>query len=126
MLPVYVADGGALLEALSVLAGAMRRLHYRGQLVEDPLEARRAARLGRPRLGRRLPGADAARPIACRSRDAPAGPEFPTVPLRSVYLTDYEWAAEWPTGPCNSVMHMSWVPTSGAANASNASDASLV
>src|SRR5215210_3556192 len=27
-------------------------------------------------------------------RDGPAGPDFPTLPFRSLYLTDTEWAAE--------------------------------
>ncbi len=43
-------------------------------------------------------------------RDAPAGPEFATLPFRSVYLTDNEWAAELANRTVHSVMHMSWVP----------------
>ena len=43
-------------------------------------------------------------------RDAPAGPEFDTLPFRSVYLTDKEWAAEMANRTVHSVMHLSWVP----------------
>ena len=42
-------------------------------------------------------------------RDAPAGPQFATLPFRSVYLTDNEWAAEMANRTVHSVMHMSWV-----------------
>jgi Protein of unknown function (DUF2867) len=43
-------------------------------------------------------------------RDAPAGPEFDTLPFRSVYLTHDEWAAEMGNRTVHAVMHMSWVP----------------
>ena len=43
-------------------------------------------------------------------RDAPAGPEFVTLPFRSVYLTHDEWAAEMVNRTAHAVMHMSWVP----------------
>ena len=43
-------------------------------------------------------------------RDAPAGPEFPTIPMRSLYLTDNEWAAELANRTVHSVMHIGWVP----------------
>ena len=43
-------------------------------------------------------------------RDAPAGPEFATLPFRSVYLTDNEWAAEMANRTVHSVMHLGWVP----------------
>jgi Protein of unknown function (DUF2867) len=42
-------------------------------------------------------------------RDGPAGPEFPTVPMRSLYLTDTEWAAEMANRTVHSVMHAGWV-----------------
>jgi hypothetical protein len=42
--------------------------------------------------------------------DAPAGPEFPTLPFRSLYLTDTEWAAELANQTVHSVLHMGWVP----------------
>jgi uncharacterized protein DUF2867 len=42
-------------------------------------------------------------------RDAPAGPEFDTLPFSSVYLTDNEWAAEMANRTVHGVMHMSWV-----------------
>jgi Protein of unknown function (DUF2867) len=43
-------------------------------------------------------------------RDGPAGPEFDTLPFRSVYLTHDEWAAELANRTVHAVMHMSWVP----------------
>jgi hypothetical protein len=43
-------------------------------------------------------------------RNAPAGPEFDTLPFSSVYLTDDEWAAETANRTVHGVMHMGWVP----------------
>jgi hypothetical protein len=43
-------------------------------------------------------------------RDAPAGPEFDTLPFDSVYLTNNEWAAEMANRTVHGVMHISWVP----------------
>jgi Protein of unknown function (DUF2867) len=43
-------------------------------------------------------------------RDAPPGPEFDTLPFRSVYLTDDEWAAEIANRTVHGVLHMGWVP----------------
>ncbi|HEX5908680.1 MAG TPA: DUF2867 domain-containing protein [Propionibacteriaceae bacterium] len=43
-------------------------------------------------------------------RDAPAGPEFDTLPFRSVYLTHDEWASELANRTVHAVMHLSWVP----------------
>ncbi len=43
-------------------------------------------------------------------RDAPAGPEFDTLPFRSVYLTDTEWASEMANRTVHAVMHIGWVP----------------
>ncbi len=54
-----------------------------------------------PTLGDRLPD---------DLRDAPAGPQFDTLPFRSVYLTDNEWAAELANRTVHSVMHTGWVP----------------
>jgi hypothetical protein len=42
-------------------------------------------------------------------RDAPAGPEFDTLPFSSVYLTDNEWAAEIANRTVHGVMHIGWV-----------------
>ncbi len=42
-------------------------------------------------------------------RDGPAGPEFRTIPMRSLYLTDTEWAAEMANRTVHSVMHVGWV-----------------
>jgi hypothetical protein len=46
-------------------------------------------------------------------RDGPAGPEFDTLPFRSVYLTDNEWAAEVANRTVHGVMHIGWVPDDG-------------
>ena len=43
-------------------------------------------------------------------RDGPAGPEFDTLPFRSVYLTEDEWAAEMANRTVHGVMHIGWVP----------------
>ena len=43
-------------------------------------------------------------------RDAPAGPEFDTLPFSSVYLTGNEWAAEMANRTVHGVLHMGWVP----------------
>ena len=43
-------------------------------------------------------------------RDGPAGPAFDTLPFRSVYLTDNEWAAEMANRTVHGVMHVGWVP----------------
>jgi Protein of unknown function (DUF2867) len=43
-------------------------------------------------------------------RDAPAGPEFDTLPFTSLYLLEDEWAAELANRTMHGVMHMSWVP----------------
>jgi Protein of unknown function (DUF2867) len=43
-------------------------------------------------------------------RDAPRGPDLGAAPLRSVYLIDYEWAAEMANRTVHSVMHIGWVP----------------
>jgi hypothetical protein len=48
-------------------------------------------------------------------REVPAGPEFDTLPLTSLYLLEDEWAAEVANRTMHGVMHISWVPdeTSG-------------
>ncbi|NEW45700.1 DUF2867 domain-containing protein [Nocardia cyriacigeorgica] len=46
-------------------------------------------------------------------RDLPPGPEFPTVPFTSLYLTENEWAAEVANRTVHAVMHMGWVPEEG-------------
>ena len=43
-------------------------------------------------------------------RDGPAGPDFPTLPFSSVYMTDNEWAAEIANRTVHGVMHIGWVP----------------
>ena len=42
-------------------------------------------------------------------RDGPAGPDFPTLPFRSLYLTETEWAAELANRTVHAVMHLGWV-----------------
>ncbi|WP_028922454.1 DUF2867 domain-containing protein [Pseudonocardia acaciae] len=43
-------------------------------------------------------------------REVPAGPEFTTLPFRSVYQLHDEWAAEIANRTVHGVMHMGWVP----------------
>jgi hypothetical protein len=43
--------------------------------------------------------------------DVPAGPEFDTLPFRSLYLLEDEWAAELANRTMHGVMHIGWVPT---------------
>ena len=43
-------------------------------------------------------------------RDAPAGPDFDTLPFVPLYLTDDEWAAEIANRTMHGVMHIAWVP----------------
>jgi Protein of unknown function (DUF2867) len=46
-------------------------------------------------------------------RDAPPGPVFETLPFKSVYLTDDEWAAETANRTVHGVLHLGWVPDGG-------------
>ncbi|HEX4467546.1 MAG TPA: DUF2867 domain-containing protein [Solirubrobacteraceae bacterium] len=43
-------------------------------------------------------------------RDARSGPRFDSLPFRSLYLLDDEWAAEIANGTVHGVMHVGWVP----------------
>lgn len=43
-------------------------------------------------------------------RDGPRGPDFRSVPFRSVYMTDNEWASEFANRTVHAVMHIGWVP----------------
>jgi hypothetical protein len=43
-------------------------------------------------------------------RDAPPGPDFDSLPFRSVYLLDDEWAAEIANRTVHGVLHVGWVP----------------
>ena len=80
-------------------------------LFRDPVEARGAARLGRPRRRRRLPGADAAATgLPADLRDAPSGPDFDALPFTPLYLLDDEFAAEIANRTMHGVMHLGWVP----------------
>ena len=42
-------------------------------------------------------------------RDGQAGPEFDTLPFRSLFLTDDEWAAEIRNRTVHGVLHVGWV-----------------
>ncbi|MFD9075481.1 DUF2867 domain-containing protein, partial [Streptomyces lasiicapitis] len=42
-------------------------------------------------------------------RDGPAGPQFGSLPFRSVFLTDNEWASEISNRTMHGVMHLGWV-----------------
>jgi Protein of unknown function (DUF2867) len=46
-------------------------------------------------------------------RDGPAGPDFPGLPFRSLYLLEDEWAAEIANRTMHGVLHMGWVPELG-------------
>ncbi|MCG6495736.1 DUF2867 domain-containing protein [Kitasatospora sp. A2-31] len=43
--------------------------------------------------------------------EAPRGPDFALVPLRSVYQTDTEYVAEMANRTCHLLMHIGWVPS---------------
>ena len=43
-------------------------------------------------------------------RDGDPGPEFTTLPFRSIYRTDDEWAAEMANKTVHGVLHLGWVP----------------
>ncbi|TMK97632.1 MAG: DUF2867 domain-containing protein [Actinobacteria bacterium] len=42
-------------------------------------------------------------------RDAPPGPDFETLPFKSLYLLDDEWAAEIANQTVHGVMHIGWI-----------------
>jgi hypothetical protein len=46
-------------------------------------------------------------------RDAPRGPEFASLPFRSLYLLDDEWAGEIANRTMHGVMHLGWVADGG-------------
>jgi hypothetical protein len=43
-------------------------------------------------------------------RDAPSGPDSASLPFRSLYLLDDEWASEIANRTVHGVMHIGWVP----------------
>ena len=75
----------------------------------DPLEARRAAGLGRSRRGPRRPCRTLRDRLPADLREAPTGPEFTAAPFESLYLLDDEWAAEIANRTVHGVMHLGWV-----------------
>jgi hypothetical protein len=95
-----IADGDAS-DAPSPLARALWAIRWKlGALLGwDRPAAGLGARV--PSLRERLP-ADL--------RDAPSGPDFATLPFRSLYLLDDEWAAEAANQTVHGIMHMGWVP----------------
>jgi hypothetical protein len=44
-------------------------------------------------------------------RDAPAGPDFPTLPFTPLYMTGDEFAGEVANRTVHGVIHLSWVPS---------------
>jgi hypothetical protein len=59
-------------------------------------------------LGSRVPTLRDRLPVDLR--DVPSGPEFNTLPFRSLYLLGDEWAAEIANRTMHGVMHIGWVP----------------
>jgi hypothetical protein len=43
-------------------------------------------------------------------RDAPSGPDFRSLPFTSLYLLQYEWAAEMCNRTVHGILHVGWVP----------------
>lgn len=46
-------------------------------------------------------------------RGVPAGPDFGSLPFRSVYLLQDEWAAEIANRTMHGILHVGWVPRPG-------------
>jgi hypothetical protein len=59
-------------------------------------------------LGSRVPTLRDRLPVDLR--EAPTGPDFPSLPFTSLYLLDDEWAAEIANRTMHGVMHIGWVP----------------
>ncbi|WP_031467782.1 DUF2867 domain-containing protein [Sciscionella sediminilitoris] len=59
-------------------------------------------------LGARVPSLRERMPADLR--DAPRCPGFATLPFRSLYLLEDEWAAELANSTVHAVMHIGWVP----------------
>src|SRR5215475_426638 len=64
-------------------APRLPRLPRRSRALGDPMEARAAARLGRPGRWPRFPGADAPRPVASGPARRPVRPGSPRAPLQA-------------------------------------------
>ncbi len=93
----FAAAGATL--SLRGLPGLLWAIRERlGVLGWDRPEAGLDARV--PSLRRRLP-ADL--------RDGDPGPEFTTLPFRSIYRTDNEWAAELANQTVHGILHLGWV-----------------
>jgi hypothetical protein len=59
-------------------------------------------------LGSRVPRLRDRLPVDLR--DAPTGPDFPSLPFTSLYLIEDEWAAEIANRTMHGVLHIGWVP----------------
>jgi hypothetical protein len=87
-----------------------RRLPRRPRALDDPLEARAAARLGRPDagLGSRVPTLRDRLPEDLRN--APSGPDLRGLPFTPLYLLGDEFATEIANRTMHVVLHLGWVP----------------
>ena len=47
--------------------------------------------------------------LAADLREAPSGPEFESLPFKSLYLLEDEWAAEVANRAVHGVMHIGWI-----------------
>ncbi|MFG2332543.1 DUF2867 domain-containing protein [Streptomyces sp. NPDC048604] len=59
-------------------------------------------------LGSRVPSLRTRLPRSLR--ESPHGPDMPSLPFTSVYLTETEWAAESANRTVHTVLHLGWVP----------------
>jgi hypothetical protein len=96
------------------------RLFARGDTLDNPSRAARTLFRIRWKLGELLgwdrpdSGVGSRVPtlrdrLPADLRDGPAGPDFDTLPFRSLYLTDDEWAAEMANRTVHGVLHLGWV-----------------
>ena len=58
-------------------------------------------------LGSRVPTLRDRLPVDLR--EAPTGPDFPSLPFASLYLLDDEWAAEIANRTMHGILHLGWV-----------------
>ena len=103
-------DFPRLVQRFASLDPTHSRPRVRPHALRDPVEARRALRLGRAGRRRRLSGADPPRPDAGGSARRPIRPGLRPLPFTSLYLIDDEWAAEIANRTMHGVMHIGRVP----------------